>query len=237
MTIADIVSVAAAAMLSVGGAGAIMIGLSKYFGDRLAERWIEGIKAAHAKELARVEHGLAEFGKYTQARLDHAVTVTRAQFDVEFAALREIWKFVARSRAAVVGVVETKVPENDTEEARLQRFFSARAEVGEAQRKLMLAVDNNSPFYPEPVYQAVDAFRTRTKLELSRLETRKPFTSDWFDERNAASGEIIVLAEQVSYSIRQRLGSIVIEDSPAHPLPDVTVVDVPDRPALEGQRQ
>jgi len=132
--------------------------------------------------------------------------------------------------------VDTKVPENDQEEARLQRFFAARSEVSEAVRKLVLvlAVDNNSPFYPEPVYQAVDAFRTRTKLELARLETRKPFTSDWFDDRNAASAEIVALAEQVSHSIRQRLGSIVIEDAPLRPLPDVTVVDVPDRQALEG---
>jgi len=135
MTLADVVSVVAAAILSVGGAGAIMIGLSKFFGERIAERWLEDVKAGYARQLTLVQHGLDQLSKQNQAQLDHAVTVSRAQFEEEFRSLREIWKFIARSRAAVVAIVETKVPNDDTPEKKLERFFEARNEVAEAQKK------------------------------------------------------------------------------------------------------
>lgn len=50
MGLPDVVNIVAAAILSVGGAGAIMVALSKFFGERVAERWLAGVKAGYAKE-------------------------------------------------------------------------------------------------------------------------------------------------------------------------------------------
>ena len=231
MTLPDIFSVVATAILSIGGAGAIMVGLSKFFGERIAERWLEDVKAGYAKELAHVQHQLDQLGKRHQAQLDHSVTVSRVQFEEEFRSIREVWKFVARARASAIAIVETKVPEDDSAEKQLERFFAARKAFGEVHRKLVLAVDNNSPFYPGAIYQAVDAFRTLTALELSQLQTRKPFKDDWFDRRENAQREIIALAEVVSLTIRQRLATIVIQEGPGQPIPNVTVVEAEKLPA------
>lgn len=178
MTLLDVWSVVAAALLSVGGAGGLILALSKFFGERLAERWLEGVKADYAKQLARLQHELDQLAKRHQARLDHSVTVSRVEFEEEFRAVREIWKFVARARAASVAIVETRVPEDDNKDKQLERFFASRQAFGEAHRKLVLAVDNNSPFYPQAIYMVVDTFRSRTTLELSQLQTRRPFEGD-----------------------------------------------------------
>jgi hypothetical protein len=90
---------------------------------------------------------------------------------------------------------------------------------------LVLAIDSNSPFYPEPIYQAVDAFRARAHQELSRLETREPFTSAWFDERDAARGEVVSLAERVSSAIRNRLGSLLVRQGRFRPHADSPIDD------------
>ena len=100
MTIPDVLNVVTAAILSVSAATGIIAFVAKYFGERIAEKWLEGVKAEHARKLAYFEHMLSEQGKRSQASLDHAVTVTRTQFDVEFSALREIWKFIARTSSA-----------------------------------------------------------------------------------------------------------------------------------------
>ena len=84
----------------------------------------------------------------------------------------------------------------------------------------MLAIDNNSPFYPEFIYQTVDAFRFRTAKELSQLETRKPFESEWFDQRADVQQETVALADVVSSTIRKRLASIVILEGPGRLLSD-----------------
>ena len=226
MALSDIFGIVTTAILGIGGAGAIIVALSKFFGERLAERWLEGVKADYGRQLAHVEHELDQLGKRHQAQLDHSVTVSRVQFEEEFRSIREIWKFVARARASAVAIVETKVPENDTSDKQLERFFAARKAFGEDHRKLVLAVDNNSPFYPQAIYQAVDVFRARTALELSQLRTREPFKDDWFERRETAQTEILERAEVVSSTIRQRLAKIVIQEGPGQLLSEVTVDEV-----------
>ena len=61
----------------------------------------------------------------------------------------------------------------------------------------------------------------RAKAELLDLETSPPFESDWFDRREIAQREIQALADVVSQAIRQRLATIVIQEGPGHPLPQV----------------
>jgi hypothetical protein len=79
----------------------------------------------------------------------------------------------------------------------------------------VLAVDNNSPFYPPAIYAAVDQFRGVVQLERLRLETHDDvFTVDWYNARDAAKQAIVASADGVSAAIRERLGAIVIQNLP-----------------------
>ncbi len=136
-------------------AGALIVALSKFVGDRVAARWLARIEADHAEDLAQVKHDLVQLEKHYQAqldeklaRLDHSstnsgngtkrnsitpVTVTMCDSSEEFQSVREIWKFVARARASALAIVERKVPQDDTPEKQLERFVTARKKFGEDQ--------------------------------------------------------------------------------------------------------
>jgi hypothetical protein len=148
--------------------------------------------------------------------------VSRAQFDAEFEAAKEIWERVARARATVGAINSPFHPEGETEPQRLQRFYDARGVFTEAHNELVRAIGNGSPFYPEEIYKAVDALRLRTGLEQSQLNTRRPLFApasagglpdpDWYQHREKAKEEIEARADAVSAAIRMRLASIVLRD-------------------------
>ena len=150
------------------------------------------------------------------------MTVSRAQFEAEFAALREIWTRIARVRATLGGINPGSGPENETPEQRLDRFFAARSAFTNAHNKMVRVIDDNSPFYPAGIYAVIDAFRTRTTLEKSQLHTQRPpfapaqgfmgQTPDWYDRRRVAHDDVLAGAEAVSLAIRSRLAAISIRE-------------------------
>ena len=214
------------AFISLGGVGGL-VALAKYFADHAAERSLATLNARYAERLAHVEHRLDVVGRQNQAHLDHAVTVSRVQFEEEYRSIREMWKFIARTRAEAISLVETAVPLEDTPDGPLTRFLERRKRFVEAHRKLVLSIDNNSPFYPEAVFQAVDAFRSRSTLEAGRVFRAQPqvFTPEWFEQRERARTEIVALADLASRIIRARLASIVIQEAPTGPPPEVATVE------------
>ena len=214
MALTDVWNIVAAALLSVGGAGVIVVVLSRSVGQRVAEQWLAGVKAGYDKQLARVDHELAELGKRRQPVSDHSVTVSRVQFEEEFRAIREVWNAVARARASAVAIREGILPEDNTPDKQRMRFLEARRDFDEALNKVVLAVDDNKPFYPKEIDSAAAAFVRRLRLELVELQIDRGLSkTDWVNQRAVASEEISKLAEDVSLTIRQRLGSIVIREA------------------------
>ena len=214
MALTDVWNIVAAALLSVGGAGVIIVVLSRSVGQRVAEQWLAGVKAGYDKQLARVDHELAELGKRRQPVSDHSVTVSRVQFEEEFRAIREVWNAVARARASAVAIREGILPEDNTPDKQRMRFLEARRDFDEALNKVVLAVDDNKPFYPKEIDSAAAAFVRRLRLELVELQIDRGLSkTDWVNQRAVASEEISKLAEDVSLTIRQRLGSIVIREA------------------------
>ena len=214
MALTDVWNIVAAALLSVGGAGVIIVALSRSVGQRVAEQWLAGVKAGYDKQLARVDHELAELGKRRQPVSDHSVTVSRVQFEEEFRAIREVWNAVARARASAVAIREGILPEDNTPDKQRMRFLEARRDFDEALNKVVLAVDDNKPFYPKEIDSAAAAFVRRLRLELIELQIDRGLSkTEWVNQRVVASEEIGKLAEDVSLTIRQRLGSIVIREA------------------------
>lgn len=211
MNFSDALTIVATSAMSIGITAAGMLAVAKWFGERVADRWLKGVEAKYAQRLATVE-----------ANLEHAVTVSRAQFETEFAALKRIWRCVARVRASLGEIETSSAPENETREERLARFFTARSKFNDTVNRLLRAIDDNSAFYPKEIYAAVDEFRLRTKLESSHLDHRKPpfqfernppvETPDWYDLRRSAYQEVVDKAELVSGAIRAYLRSIAIRD-------------------------
>jgi hypothetical protein len=103
--------------------------------------------------------------------------------------------------------------EPQTKDQELEAFFDRRKAFIEANNALVKAIDENSPFYPDKIYQALDALRIHTVGEAIDLQVDdKPFRSDWFDRGDSANQEMLKLVEAVSASIRVRLAALVIRE-------------------------
>lgn len=82
--------VALAVLVSLGGGGAIVFGLSSWLGKVWANRILEADRRRYNEELERL-HG----------QLEAAVYANRVQFETEFNALSDIWAKVSAVRATI----------------------------------------------------------------------------------------------------------------------------------------
>lgn len=199
----------------------IVTAIVKWLADTAAARGLANLEAKNATALTRLENELNRVNLQVKARLDHAVTVSRAQWEVELAALRNVWECVVRVRASAGAIVPGTAPEDETQESKEKRFFEARTAFIQAHHELVRGIDNNSPFYPEDIYALLDRFRTHTTGQKLQLETRTPpffpnprrgENGDWYDDRRKASTRIHDEAEVVSTAIRRRLASVAIRE-------------------------
>jgi hypothetical protein len=214
MTVADAWNIVAAAVLSIGGAAGLVVVLAKYFGERVAERWLEGVKAEHAKELARMEHELAQLNLHLQARLEHAVMVSRAQFETEFAALREVWAKMAKLQAHLNAMRPTYDVTPADKSQTIQKLNDRLNELVGAFNPAFEAVRSHSPFYPDDIQKEMKEALEAARSEIWEVKSdRKPFsTIDWFkdatENRDKFNEHMIVAAGL----IRERLASLVIQE-------------------------
>ncbi len=212
MTASDVYNVAGAVLLSVTTAGGLIGALSSWLGKVWANRILEKDRQRFAEML---EASKAQFERVTrqmQANLDHAVFVSRAQFEVELTALRKIWRAATLVRARLVDVrlSSHSEPVDATPESRLEQFELHRKRFVEAHSQLVRAIDHNSAFYPRDIYNALDRLRGRTTLEREQLYVETPFTAAWYDHGDAAFADVVALTEKVSDCIRSRMEKLVI---------------------------
>jgi hypothetical protein len=173
------------------------------------------VKYEELLEWVRAEHDRAT--RRMQAGLEHAVYVSRAQFEVELAALREIWAAIAHVRSRVVGLRPGGhfEPKFEHSEGSLADFMERRDAFINAHLALVTAVDKHSPFVPAEIYRIVDNLCVRTTKEKIELETKMPFESDWYDRGDKAISDVQVLADLTSDKIRRRLESLVVDEGQA----------------------
>ncbi len=75
MTIKDIFSIAASIVISVGGIGAIIFGLSKWLGDLIANQLLEKYKFSHEKDLENLKKEYQKELEVTKNELDKTTSL------------------------------------------------------------------------------------------------------------------------------------------------------------------
>jgi hypothetical protein len=74
---------------ALGGTAAVY-GLSRFLGDAWLGRMLEKEKAKYAKELEGLKSSFAQELEHYRAQLDRSIFVTRAHFETEFTAMKEV---------------------------------------------------------------------------------------------------------------------------------------------------
>lgn len=205
MNMQDAFSAAAAVIVSLGGGGAIIIALSGWLGKVWASRILEQDRRKYETELEHLKAQMEATNRAFQAEIDKTIFVHRAQFETEFAALKDIWQKMANLLRVMTllhagpGVVFTR--------ARKEPF----SEVDEALIAAHESVDDNWPFIPERIHAELLTALSRVKREDVRVvldpENATP------DQRQRAEGNFQALYQDVKrvvHSVRERLKSLAV---------------------------
>ncbi|NOT49578.1 MAG: hypothetical protein HOP17_17780, partial [Acidobacteria bacterium] len=89
----EIFEVAGAILLSIGGAGTVIFGLSSFLGKMWASRILEEEKALYSEQLEKLKHGLN-----LQA---HSVNQI---FDAEFGIYQDLWRHANDIRSVAINL-------------------------------------------------------------------------------------------------------------------------------------
>jgi hypothetical protein len=204
----DAIDVIGGALLgTVGGATAVVTGLSGFLGRIWAERIIEAERAKFGKDLERLRGDLEANLRRLQGDIDRTIIVHRSHFETEFNALRDIWQKVARLRA----VLPLLRPLNGSDAANAQEASNV---FSNAVDELIGSVDSQSPFYSKEIYAALDALRVEAKIELTEAATENPqIAPDWWKRRREHRNEINSRVSEISDLIRERLERLTVISS------------------------
>lgn len=133
---------ASAIIASVGGSGAIICAVAKFFSDRIANR-------LEAKFQQKLEKEMEEY----KTQLENKRYITQTQFDVEFEIYRKISKaffelFVKLSTVSDKELYESSVKELDRMQYEKDMYHKIVDIASSAQNVLY----ENSPFIPQNIY-------------------------------------------------------------------------------------
>ncbi len=210
MRVADAWSVALAVLASLGGGGVIVLMLSSWLGKVWANRILEKDRAKFATEIERLKGDLERQHRLLQGEIEKTIFVTRVHFETEFRALAEIWRHAARVRATMSNLRPSFdwLGPNETKQERLsQRLKDFDGALG----GLVDSVDQQSPFYPEEIYAALEKLILNAKREGSDAALPfEAFEPGWYMRGKTNFTEFCVMAEEVSRLIRERIAKLSV---------------------------
>jgi hypothetical protein len=159
-------------VFSGGVTGAVISVLWNYFSKLSLQR----NQASLAEKLAQVEHSLESLQKRDQAEIDRSVFVTRAHFETEFEAMKEIFSCLSELRLALNGVRPTysKEPAHEAQDEMLKRLKERLKVLENANNKLLNTAEAKEPFYPEELYKSVDVCRCAAGMEIISIVESGP---------------------------------------------------------------
>jgi hypothetical protein len=117
-----------------------------------------------------------------QALTDNAVYVTKAYFDTEFMAMRDVFKYLSDTKLALNGVrPEMDFAAGEEKTVRLKWLGERLQELRDSHNRLLPTLDSFSAFYPAELYDVAKKCQVAAWTEISQVEhpAFPPFTREW----------------------------------------------------------
>jgi hypothetical protein len=194
----------------LGGLGTVY-GLSRFLGNL----WLEKQKARYSIELEEFKNQLLKELKRIQAEIDSSVFVTRAHFETEFSAMKDIFKALAEVKMALGTFRTYEAPRGDerVDPAIVAHFPENLARLQEADRTLVSKMEELGAFYLPVLYDEVNRCHIAAEFEIRRLqylqvaEIRNRLMTDDGIANHNQFGQCYSRASQV---IRDRLSKLAV---------------------------
>jgi hypothetical protein len=183
----DALQVATVVILSLGGGGGIVLGLSRFLGDKWLQDWKGDIDARLQRLDAALQHRNFLLQRF-------------AEFEVE--GLTECWR---AARACLPLINGTRPHDSGTELARLN---TSTAQLSEAHNTLIEAIGKHEVHLTDPIVEKLDGLGRVLRLELYQIGHRKPFEDDWWEQGEKNRGEFKSLCDELLTLVRARVAAL-----------------------------
>jgi len=187
MTWQEVLQVGASVIVSVGGGGAIVFGLSGVLGNI----WVQRLKGDIDAKLQRLD-----------AALKHRGFVLQRFAEYELEGLVECWR---AARACLPLINATRPDDSGTDEAVLSSNYSM---LGDAHNKLIEILGRHEPFLPDPIVENLDAMGQVVRMELSNIKHRPAFQGTWWEDGARNREQFSRLNVALKAQVRQRFNEL-----------------------------
>lgn len=209
MEIQDILATASAIIVSIGGSGAIICGVSNFLSSRIANR-------IEYKYQQKLEKEIEEY----KTQLENKRYITQSQFDVEFDIYRKLSKVFFELLIKLSTISEKEFYVNNSSqlervEFEKKHYYKMVKTASNAQSVLY----ENSPFIPQNIYQKYeelyklfnDRFWKYHERCMAYLEDKIEFEERFDDNDKKMFDEIQKKLFEVNDEVRFYLGTLAIK--------------------------
>ena len=149
-----------------------------------------------------------------QALTDNAVYVTKAHFDTEFTAMKDVFKCLSNVRLIVSGIRPQHGigPSNQSREDKIEDLFKRLQGLQEAYNSLIAQSEALSPFYPQPLYEALDECIKAVRLEIVQVQIAADdtFSLKWYTDGAENRERFMKAYNLASQIIRERISRLAV---------------------------
>jgi hypothetical protein len=177
-------------------------------------RELEQLKAKYAQELEAYRDALQRSKTVLQAEIDRSVFVTRAHFETEFEAYKQVFGALAEVRLTMAAVrpMMSMHPANESDEDRRKALGKRVGDLMDAYNRAITVVENQAPFYPKELYSALQQCLKAASLEILDVQTSgsDTFSIRWYERGDKRMGEFMAAYTSVSDLMRLRISTLQV---------------------------
>lgn len=218
MTESDFARVALYVIGSVGGAGAITIGIGKWFGGLMASHLLQAERATHERELEKLKGDLEATNRRLQSMLDRTAHAYQARLQIEFHAILDLWKKVSEAETAMQilrpeASIGTVTGDRDEDSRLRDEGFNAQFAVFMgAHNALLEAYRAQSVFVTREHSALVDSILKVTSREVTQIQLagNGRYAGKWYDQGEANYRQFTKHREALSEVVRTRLDELIL---------------------------
>jgi hypothetical protein len=155
---------------SVVGGGATAWVVVKGLSSHLADRWLTRYKSELDKEFEKYRDTLEHGRKRIEADLGQRTYVSKAQFDSEFNAIKDIFAALGKLRLSFNGLRPFLDWIPGDEESRLQLISLRLGHFKPLLDALITTVESSYPFVPDDIYEQLEICMKMGMIEMNHIE-------------------------------------------------------------------
>jgi hypothetical protein len=175
---------------------------------------LETLRAGYQRELEAYKAELDASKRVLQAEIDKTILVTKAHFETEFAALKEVFAKLAEVRLQLSGLAPDFAirPADETRQEKTQALVTRLVNFQTAFNTLLASMEHLSAFYPPEIYAGLNECVRVANLEILEIQTSGDdvFRHDWYNRRQQNLRSFLVSFNSVSNLIRERISKLAV---------------------------